>query len=297
MTTRRFRAFGLACLALLTVCIFVACRQGDPPAKGKVPLAAANGTGALMNMGQMTFVGTMSGDASIPANLLGPASDGGVSGVGITERARCVVVALPASYTGTGTGTLTGTSNVAIAVQNGVTPAAGDIVLLAEGATNVSSVNDSGPMMVVNPGTGSVPYVITRPFWWSHGSVMPVGSIFSIGGEDTLFGGTFWSTYSTKGQVVDTNDPAMFPDTVGVQVTLVAGVKAITNVPLRSASLSTVVPTLASTGGTVTTTVGYQPFAITPGYLGTASVTVKSVAAGLTTNASDTSVLNVFLSN
>jgi len=232
-----------------------------------------------------------------------------------TNKVRCVITALPGGYTGTGTGVLTASAVGAITSGEcgGVTLVAGDVAMLAGGATNVAGdagvsgglggEPDTGPYTVtvsgaiVTDGGSTVKYVLTRPTWWSHGSTVPVGAEITVGGEDTLFAGSKWHTYAVKGAVVDTTDPSMFPDSVATQVALSSGVKAITTVPLRSASTSAAIPALVSTAGTVTTTVGYQPFAITPGYLGTTSVTVKAVAAGLTTNTLDTSTLNVHIVN
>ena len=227
--------------------------------------------------------------------------------LGALPTARCVVTALPGTYSGSGSGVLTSTTGSgAIAAQNGVTLVANDLVLLAGGATNehsdggATAMVDSGPWIVTNVGsTGDAAgnyYQLTRPTWWAHGSVIPYGATISIGGEDTLFGGSTWHVYAAKGALVDANDPIMYPDGVGQQVTLVAGLKAITNVPLRSAAKTVVVPTLEAAGGSVDASAGYQPFIVTPGYLGTASVTVKAVK-GLTTNTNDTSTVNVRITN
>jgi hypothetical protein len=221
--------------------------------------------------------------------------------------ARCVITALPGAYTGNGTGTLTASSGWGpIAAQNGVTLVAGDIAFLAPGATNethdggATSYVDEGPYVVVSVGTAgdaaSNYYQLTRPSWWAHGSTIPIGSFITIGGEDTLFGGSKWTVYAAKGSVVDTNDPIMYPDQVGTQVTLASGVKAITTVPLRSATKTVVIPTLEATGGSVDASATYVPLVITPGYLGTATVTVKGVK-GVTTNVNDTSTLNVLIKN
>jgi len=215
-------------------------------------------------------------------------------------KARCVVVALPGAYSGSGTGVLTATANGALASQHGVTPAALDLVWLAAGATNITAALDSGLMMVVDPGATGRPYVLARPPQWAHGSVIPVGSTVDVGGEDTLFRGSRWHLEAAKGAVVDTDDPAAYPDKVVIKnVTLASGVHAaFTTVPI-SPNTGTVDVVYCSTYGVSpdTATVDYGPEAITPGAIGTASVVPAAYAAGMVVNTSDGSHVDVvFLS-
>lgn len=218
------------------------------------------------------------------------------SGTTGENQVRAVLNSIGA-YTGTGTGTLTVTATTALPTADGVTLAVGDVVLLPAGTTNISAAADAGPYVVTALGGSGAHAVFTRPTWWAHGATMAPGVSLQVS-EGTQYAGVAWKCFATRAaSVVDTNDPLLYPKEVGLQVTLSSGVFAITTIPIRSASKSTVVPTLSATGGTVTTTVGYEPFAITPGAIGTASVTVTAVAAGLGTNASDASVLNVLIRN
>lgn len=229
------------------------------------------------------------------------------------NRVRGVITALPSTYTGKCTGTLTATTAGAIAAQQGVTPVAGDVFWLAAGGTDVADGGaadagahleecDAGPMTVTQPGTstgdgGTARYILTRPSWWSHGSVIPVGSYAIVGGEDSLFGGSTWFTFAAKGAVVDTNDPQAYPDGVTQQIQMSSGSKAVINVPLRSATLSQVSCVYAS-GTAAATTTSYQQGAITPGPLGVATVTIKAVATPNTAALSgDSAFVNCLFSN
>ena len=210
--------------------------------------------------------------------------------------ARTTVTLLSGAYTGSGTGTLTASANAAFGTQDSVaTLVVGDVVLLPAGLANVTAAKDAGPYVILNMGSGSTKWVLTRPAWWLTGAAC--GSIINVSGESTIFGGTQWFSYAAKGTVIDTTDCQLYPDVITTQITLVAGTKTITSFPIRSTSLTTVCPVLRTTGGTVTTTVGYQPTALVAGAIGTGSFTIQAEQAGLTINASDTSTLNVLITN
>jgi hypothetical protein len=218
-------------------------------------------------------------------------------------EARCVVTALPGAYTGSTTGVLTASGNGVIAAQNGVTPAAGDVVWLAKGATHITAASDAGPYVVTNPGAAGAPFVLTRPWWWATGQAILPGQPVLIGGEDTLFGGSRFKCFCAKGAIIDTNDPAAYPDQVTVPVTLATGTATVTGVPLRSATKSQVVARLTSGGTPDVATVGFETLARTAGEVSTggsataASLTVDAVLAGLTINASDASHVLVTIFN
>jgi hypothetical protein len=198
-----------------------------------------------------------------------------------SQSARCCITALPGAYTGTLTGVLTASANGAIAAQNGVTPAAGDLVLLLEGATHIAANADAGLFQVTQPGTSGTPYILTRPAGWAHGAVIPVGSGVQIGGEDTLFGGAFFTAFCAKGSVVDTTDPALYPDKVTQTVTLASGTHAaLTNVPIRPTTVGPAAggqiilalnPTYGVQPASTTTCYCIAAAGPTPGYIGTAS--------------------------
>jgi hypothetical protein len=226
-------------------------------------------------------------------NPYASASDGG----SLAYKARNVISALSGTYAGSGTGTLTASANAAFGVQNGVTNSVGDVVFLLAGTTHITAASDAGPYILTNAGSASTKWVLSRPSWWFTGAEMAIGQGVKVGGEDTLFGGSTMNSFAAQGSVIDTTDPAFYPDKVTQQVTLVAGVKAITNVPLRSATKSDVLVGYAGSGTPDASTVSFGVGAITPGALGTATVTAKAYEAAMVTNTSDVSVVNVTIFN
>lgn len=218
-----------------------------------------------------------------------------------SNKARYVVTALPGAYTGTGTGTLTASGNGAIVAEDGGTPLAGDTILLEEGATNVTAV-DGGPMLIVAPGSSTTPYKLTRPSWWMTGALMTPGQGVEVGGEGTTFAMVRFKCGAAKGSIVDTTAPSFWPDKVSVPVTLVAGFVTVTSIPIRSLTRSgfSFQPTSFSGGGSPVSyrTGAYASggAATAAGHLGTASVSITSLIAAGTIDASDvsTGILTVF---
>jgi hypothetical protein len=220
------------------------------------------------------------------------------------DRVRCVITALPHSYTGSGTGVLTGGSNAAIAAQNGVTLVAGDVAWLAKGATNITASKDAGPYIVTQQGDGAtVPFILTRPFWWMTGSTLIAGCAVKVSGEDTLFGGSEFRTFCAESAVVDSNDPLGYPDKVTVVKTVTSGTVNVTGIPIRSATLSNVCVNYSS-GTPDVGTIGYGPGSITAGEVSTggsataATVAARALSAINTANVSDSaSVVHVTIIN
>jgi len=217
-------------------------------------------------------------------------------------RAVMTTVATSTTYTGSGTGQLTFGSNAAIGTQDGVsTLAVGDCVILQGGTLGGCSITaaDVGPWIIANKGSSSSKVVLVRPTWWQTGAVLPTLSQIQVGPEGTLFGGTKWSTWAAAGKVIGTDDPALYPDKVATQVTLVSSALAVATIPVRSATASTITCDLQATGGTTTSTVSYGMIAAaTAGYIGTATFTVNARASGMTKNGtSDTSTISVVVVN
>lgn len=215
----------------------------------------------------------------------GNAADGNV---GYTYFARAVMTTTAvASYTGSGTGVLTGGSNAALVAQDGVTLAVGDVVMLQGGTLGSLAITaaDVGPYVVTALGSGTAPFVLTRPSWWQNGEIVPTGKTVKIGPEGTLFGSTDWTSWAAPGCVIGTTDPKVYPDRVISQVTVTNGVVALANgtcPPLRSASKSVVIPTVvALASGSQTGITSLAPLAITPGYTGTAAVTITALGTAL----------------
>lgn len=230
------------------------------------------------------------GPSPFAANLASSASPTTIN------YARAVVTSLQAMG-GTTTGTLTETTNGALAAQDGVTIAVGDVVMIPEGVTNLAAASDAGPYVVTAIGGASAKWSMTRPSWWATGAQIPNAEL-KVGPEGTLFFSSTWKSFAPKGsQAIDTNAPKLYPGSVSQSVTLVAGTKTITNVPIWAAT-SQIIAVRTAAGGTTTTTIMYAPAAApTPGVIGTASIAVQAeVAAGTIQNA-DTSVLTVTILN
>jgi hypothetical protein len=235
------------------------------------------------------FVQLGFGSPYAPANSTGGSSN---------YKARAVVTTL-AAYGGTTTGILTATANGAFGTQDGVsTLAVGDVVFVQEGTTNLSASSDAGPYVITALGATGSKWVLTRPLWWETGATIVEGTTVDISGEGTLWANATWKATCAKSQVVDTNDAKWYPGRVTQQVQLAAGVLAITNVPILSASKTQFLATLEAQGGTSTSVVAYLATTVTPGAIGTATFTVKALESGwATTQTGDTSTLNVTVIN
>jgi hypothetical protein len=198
-------------------------------------------------------------------------------------------------------GSFSADANGALGSQDGVTNAVGDIIMFPAGTitTGVVSAANSGPWVLTAVGGASAKFTGIRPDWWPHGGTITAGSAINIGGEGTLFGGTRWVTFAASTAVIGTTDPALYPEQVTQTVTLSSSAATITNVPIRSATKSNVVASLAAVGGTTTSTIGWGIIvAPTPGGIGTASTTVNAIASGGSKNGTaDTSQLIVTIFN
>jgi len=137
--------------------------------------------------------------------------------------ARAVATSI-AAYAGTGTGVLTASATGAIGSQDGVAVAAGDVIFLPHGLSNVQNA-DVGPWTITNAGSASpaTKYVLTRPDWWVHGAAIPLVSEVRIGPEGTAWKNSTWKSTTTG--TIDTTDPLFYPvrllgtGAVGTQVT------------------------------------------------------------------------------
>ena len=226
----------------------------------------------------------------------------GLLGASGAYEARAVVTSLPAN-TGTGTGTLSGSVNGAFGTQDGIsTLAVGDVVVIQGGTANLAAPKDSGYWQIQSLGGAGSKWSLIRPSWWATGSVVPISARVETGGEGTFFANTAWKATCAKGTVIDTTDPLIYCGNISFTGVLVAGVLSLPagtlKVGILSATRSLVSATCSATGGTVTTTVGYGPKASpTPGYLGTAAVTLYALTAGQGTNTTDTSTILVNVDN
>lgn len=301
-------------------------------------LAVIQSTGTIVVASQQLpaggYVTTSTGLNGLVTYWAATLNSGAYGGPPDTCRAVCsattVGVAPFHAYSGSGTGTLTSTANQAFPAQDGVAVGAGDTVFIMAGLTGVTAV-DTGPWVIVNAGSGSAKWVLQRPYWFSTGSVCPIGMQIHIGPEGSVYNGTTWVATAAQGTVIDTTDCAFYCRSITFQVTLVAGVQilgtssAATNQPtpaadfpltgstaghfgipidILSATQSDVVCVLATKGGTITTTVGYaagataaQSALCTAGYARTSIVEILSVVSVAVQNSSDTSTVQVQISN
>lgn len=217
-------------------------------------------------------------------------------------KARALLT-LPDAYTGTGTGTLTETTaSSGLGTADGVTLAVGDVVFVQPGDSHLTAAKDSGPWVVLNLGSASVQWILTRPSWWQHGAGIQQAQTIDIGGEGTKFRGGSWRTFCGKGKIVDTDDPAFYVGRFVEQVTF-AGADAGAHtynpsVGVYDAVHSAVMLNLTLPGGTMTAAVALGADAITPGYTNTATMTLQAYSAAFAANtAAGTYKLNVLVTN
>ena len=235
------------------------------------------------------------GKVAVAVGMARPdALDPELSGGSSAFKARAVATSIGA-YTYTG-GTLTVTATGAMASQDGVSMVAGDVLLIPEGISNVTAA-DAGPYVVTTPGTATTQAAMVRADWWPHGGTLPVGSVIDLGGEGTLFKGSSWKSFAAKGAVIGTTAPALYPSFVCQSVTLASGLITITNVPVLSTTNTYFGVNRTTVGGTVTTTVQYNPASIVAGIINTGSVQIAAQTSTGATDTSDTSTLNVAIEN
>jgi len=179
--------------------------------------------------------------------------------------------------------------------QDGITYAAGDVVLLCKQTTAAQN----GPYVV---GTVSTTAPLTRPNWWAAAKVIPLGTVFEAGYEGTLYGGSSWKSSATKGAVVDTNDPVLYPRVVKGTATLVAGtvtLGATQGLWLKSTTKSTIHVSRATANTCTLTVNGYAsaPGSNTAGIIGTAAVVINACVADGSINIADISTIFYTITN
>ena len=193
-------------------------------------------------------------------------------------------------------GVYTATANGAMAAQDGLTIAVNDLVLLQEGTTNLPSAADAGPYVVTAIGAAGAKVVLTRPSWWAHGATVQPGARIHVA-AGTLWANSEWKVCAAAALVVGTTAPSLYPRTVSQSLTLVAGTKTISNVPLLSATKSSIAFS-RTTPDTCTLTVGgYDPTTLTAGVIGTASIVVQAKVGAGTINNADISVMTITVNN
>jgi hypothetical protein len=175
-------------------------------------------------------------------------------------------------------------------LHDGVSNVEGDIVCLAA----QTSLPENGPYIVGAVTAGSAP--LTRPTWWATGTTLPSGIEIKVGGEGTVFGNSQWVVMAQQTVVVDTDDPALYPRSLGNRLSLVNGLKAV-SVPILTTSTSIMLTRRVPS--TTDDTVEYQvpDESIVVGPIGTGQFSMQACLADGTTNAADNSELFYLILN
>jgi hypothetical protein len=258
---------------------------GTRPLAGYVVDVPASGT---MEFGKVAVALGMARPDALNPELAGTAST--------AYKARAVATSLTTYVAALGVLTGNATGAGALGSQDGVSLVAGDILFVPEGLSRVTAA-DAGPYTVTNTGITTVGYVLTRPDWWAHGAAVVPGNVVQIGGEGTAWLGGAWKSFAAKGKVIGTDAPALYPDFYCQSVTLAAGLITMNAAPILSATKSMIEVMRTAVGGTVTTTVQYQPTVITPGILNTASLQIAAQTSTGATDTADTSTLSIAIHN
>lgn len=130
-----------------------------------------------------------------------------------------------------------------VASNDGLTYAEGEIALLV-GQTDAA---EDGPYVVGAVDSGVA--ALTRPSWWSDGSVQAPGAEFRVN-EGTSWKGTVWYATLAGPVEVGTSEPEFYPRRHSVTTSaMVAGVATVNTLFVRSGA--TVNHSRTTTGGTV----------------------------------------------
>lgn len=214
-------------------------------------------------------------------------------------KARGVAANLAAlTFTG---GTFTANANGALATQDGLTIAANQILIFPTGTitTGVVSAANSGPWIITSVGGASAKVTGIRPDWWPQGGAIIPGSVIRVA-AGTLFGGTEWASFADVSLFIGTDDPALYPRQVTQQVTLAAGTKTISNVPIFATTrLGLAIALVGGTPDATTTGINFRiTSGRTAGGIGTAAAIIDAQAVlGGAKVAGDVSVVNATLIN
>lgn len=187
------------------------------------------------------------------------------------------------------------TSAFSVANRDGITYVAGDLVLLVKQSTPAQN----GVWYVDAPSGGVAN--LERTSGWSSGATIRRGDAVDVGFEGTLYGGTRWRVTSSGNVVVDTDDPALYPEKCLARVTLASGQYTMGSAEglwLLSAAGSRVSATRVAGSGTTLTLEYAAPSASrTAGPVGTGAVLLRAEVAGGTVNVLDASVVDVTVHN
>jgi hypothetical protein len=172
---------------------------------------------------------------------------------------RLVTNAALAAYTNVN-GLITANANGAMAAIDGVTPAAGDRILLTMGAAGA----DNGIYVVTSIGGAAAPFVLTRSADMPQGSTVTRGEIFEAS-EGTLFTGSTWKVMNTGTSTVGTTALVIYPR---YSFTTATSATPVTTSWLFAAGTPQMLSQLTGTATTGAIT------AVTPGVPGVSAFTV-----------------------
>lgn len=191
-----------------------------------------------------------------------------------------------------------------VAGNDGITYAAGEVVLLAAQTTAA----DCGLYMVGKVASGTAP--LTRVPDLFTGQNLKPGTTVEVS-EGTQWAGSTWKAMATGTKVIGTNDPVFYPRSFRKVITLVSGTTTIgagggsealflwSTTGSTAGPASSVVVTRDTVSGTVTPTIMYAcPVGSRiAGKAGTAAVAINAAVAAGTTNTADNSTVLVNVTN
>lgn len=165
----------------------------------------------------------------------------------------------------------------------------GDVVLLVGQTTPAQN-----GLYVVGAVAGGLAPLTRSPKMPAASTLSKITVEIAVG---TVYSGTRWFSTAVA-PVIGTTDPAFFPEHVTQTIALVAGTTTVTNVPLLSATKSSVSVTRQVANTSTATTGGYVlNGAPTPGVLGTATFAVMAAVAAGTINNADISTVKITVIN
>lgn len=203
--------------------------------------------------------------------------------------------ALPGQVRGVVVANVSDLTAFTVAGNDGLTYAAGELVLLANQTTGAQS----GVYQVGTVGGGTA--ALTRVSWLAAGAIVRSGFTVRVS-EGTLFANTNWFISTTGAITIGTTAHAWYPERVTQSVALVAGTTTVTNVPVLSATKTGWAITRRVANTSTLTTGGYcvstgGANGVTAGHVGTASVVIEATVAAGTINNADISTLQITVIN
>jgi hypothetical protein len=172
---------------------------------------------------------------------------------------RMVTNAALAAYTNVN-GVITANGNGIMAAVDGVTPVAGDRMLLTMGAAGA----DNGIYVVTSIGTAGLPFILTRAADMAQGSTVVRGEVFEVS-DGTLFAGSSWKLMNLGTSTVGTTALVIYP-----RYSFTTATTAVADTASWLFAAGTPIMLSQLTGAATTGTIS----AVTPGAPGTSTFTV-----------------------